>query len=126
MQYAEPDWRHTAGGVLHPAKLDERATDPTTDSPVDTEFELDDEDTVIDDSEWIEGEDIAPAPIPRNLRTVSSGFPRYSLYIYKTSSHQTGTNDSSRQLRPQYRDQYCRGRHCHLVVLFAMLLVSPY
>jgi len=80
MQSAEPGWRHSAGGVLHPVERDERATDPQTDSPVDTEFE-DDEGTVIDDSEWIEGEDIAPAPAPRNVRNVSPGFPRY-LYIY--------------------------------------------
>lgn len=79
MQSAE---RQSAGGVSHPAKLDERATDPLTNSPVDTEFELDDDATVIDDSEWIEGEDIAPAPAPRNLRTVSLGFPKYLLYIY--------------------------------------------
>jgi hypothetical protein len=81
MQSAESAWQHTAGGVSTPAKLDEHATGPTTNSPVDTEFEEDDEGTVIDDTEWIEGEDIAPAPAPRNLRTVSQGFPN-NLYIY--------------------------------------------
>jgi len=110
MQSAESAWRHSAGGVSNPAKLDEHATDPVTNSPVLTEFE-DDDGTVIDDSEWIEGEDIAPTPAPQTLRTVSSGFPNYLLYIYTSSSHPNGTDHSSRQLRPQSRDQHCRGRH---------------
>jgi len=81
MQSAESAWRHSAGGVSIPAKLDEHATDPVTNSPVLTEFE-DDEGTVIDDSEWNEGEDIAPTLAPQTLQSVSSGFLTYSLYIY--------------------------------------------